>query len=377
MAKRPVKRSTTEIPKSVSSKDKSTVVKPVVSPSASPRTASNLKKSTAKISASTLNAAVFLLFAVGGMILLILVKGLVPTEQNDAQALGNIFWVSLITPLLILSAYLFCCWNFDALNTRKDQTGDNLYYLGFIFTLGSLAYSLLDLNALENILVNFGNAVWSTLWGIVLRTAVNQLRFDPNEVEEASRQELSEASRRVAKELNQSVEEFDTFRKVSQQLVGEGFKDTQKNIEDISSTIMESLRTTSEKSAEPINKMINVSSKAIEAMSNQIEKFASNTEKFSERQEKLLQATLKIAEAMEKFSEEYRTKDTIGASIRQTIAKTTEEQSVANRLMMERIAKQKLKTQKQTKAEPDDLVETPRPNKRKRNWIFEFLFGKT
>ncbi len=377
MAKRPVKKSTTEIPKTGSSKDKSTLVKPVVSPSASPRPASSLKKSTAKISASTLNAVVFLLFAVGGMILLILVKGVVPTEQNDAQALGNIFWVSLITPLLILSAYLLCCWNFDALNTRKDQTGDNLYYLGFIFTLGSLAYSLLDLNALENILVNFGNAVWSTLWGIVLRTAVNQLRFDPNEVEEASRQELSEASRRVAKELNQSVEEFDTFRKVSQQLVGEGFKDTQKNIEDISSTIMESLRSTSEKSAEPINKMINVSSKAIEAMSNQIEKFASNTEKFSERQEKLLQATLKIAEAMEKFSEEYRTKDTIGASIRQTIAKTTEEQSVANRLMMERIAKQRLKAQKQTKADPDDLVETPRPNKRKRNWIFEFLFGKT
>ena len=93
-------------------------------------------------------------------------------------------------------AYALFSSNYRGLSSRKDQIGDNLYYLGFIFTLSALAFSIINIEDANAVLSNFGLAIWSTLWGIVLRTGYNQLRFDPDDVEEASRLELSEASRR-------------------------------------------------------------------------------------------------------------------------------------------------------------------------------------
>ena len=52
---------------------------------------------------------------------------------------------------------------------RDDQSGDNLYYMGFLFTLTSLAVSLYQFSAAgsaEQIVQNFGIAIASTIAGI-------------------------------------------------------------------------------------------------------------------------------------------------------------------------------------------------------------------
>ena len=54
---------------------------------------------------------------------------------------------------------------------RDDQSGDNLYYMGFLFTLTSLAVSLYQFSAAgsaEQIVQNFGIAIASTIAGITL-----------------------------------------------------------------------------------------------------------------------------------------------------------------------------------------------------------------
>jgi hypothetical protein len=94
---------------------------------------------------------------------------------------------------------------------RDDQAGDNLYYMGFLFTLTSLAVSLYQFSAAgsaEQIVQNFGIAIASTIAGITLRILFNQMRRDPAEVEATARLELAEASRRVRRELESAILEF-------------------------------------------------------------------------------------------------------------------------------------------------------------------------
>ena len=75
----------------------------------------------------------------------------------------------------------------DLLNpiSPDKPSGDNLYYMGFLFTLTSLAVSLYQFSTVgsaEQIVQNFGIAIASTIAGITLRIMFNQMRRDPVEV---------------------------------------------------------------------------------------------------------------------------------------------------------------------------------------------------
>ncbi|WP_426433994.1 hypothetical protein [Bradyrhizobium genosp. P] len=116
---------------------------------------------------------------------------------------------------------------------RDDQSGDNLYYMGFLFTLTSLAVSLYQFSAAgsaEQIVQNFGIAIASTIAGITLRIFFNQMRRDPIEVEATARLELAEASRRVKRELESAILEFGYFRRMTQQSVSDAVDEARESI---------------------------------------------------------------------------------------------------------------------------------------------------
>jgi hypothetical protein len=116
---------------------------------------------------------------------------------------------------------------------RDDQSGDNLYYMGFLFTLTSLAVSLYQFSAAgsaEQIVQNFGIAIASTIAGITLRIMFNQMRRDPVETEATSRLELAEASRRVKRELESSIIEFGYFRRMTQQSMADAMDEMRDSI---------------------------------------------------------------------------------------------------------------------------------------------------
>jgi hypothetical protein len=116
---------------------------------------------------------------------------------------------------------------------RDDQAGDNLYYMGFLFTLTSLAVSLYQFSAAgsaEQIVQNFGIAIASTIAGITLRILFNQMRRDPAEVEATARLELAEASRRVRRELESAILEFGYFRRMTQQSIGDALDELRDGI---------------------------------------------------------------------------------------------------------------------------------------------------
>jgi len=109
--------------------------------------------------------------------------------------------------LTCMGIYALVVAKVPRLRVRLDQAGDNAYYLGLLFTLGSMAVALYDFGrsiaagvdetGTAGILSNFGIALASTIAGIFLRVILHQIRVDPADVESMTRIELAEAAKRV------------------------------------------------------------------------------------------------------------------------------------------------------------------------------------
>jgi hypothetical protein len=152
---------------------------------------------------------------------------IIVSKLNDfgALAVTSVPVLIMVSYAVLLSARLF--------RLRDDQSGDNLYYMGFLFTLTSLAVSLYQFSAAgsaEQIVQNFGIAIASTIAGITLRILFNQMRRDPVEVEATARMELAEASRRVKRELESAIVEFGYFRRMTQQSVTDALDEARESI---------------------------------------------------------------------------------------------------------------------------------------------------
>src|SRR5450432_3488933 len=80
---------------------------------------------------SRTSAIVFMLFVAVGSCYIIVAK---------LAGIGQVF-VTFV-PVVIMIGYALMIWLARGLRLRDDQAGDNLYYMGFLFTLTSLGVSL-------------------------------------------------------------------------------------------------------------------------------------------------------------------------------------------------------------------------------------------
>ena len=166
--------------------------------------------------------AAFFFFSVAGALYIVVAK---------FMGLGAV-WVTSI-PVLLMAIYAVAIFLIRRLRLRDDQTGDNFYYMGFIFTLTSLAISLVQYGAgveVTEIIQNFGVAVATTIAGIIFRILFNLARRDPVEVEHIARIELSDASRKVRRELDTILIEMAHFRRTNQQMLSEGFEEIRAEV---------------------------------------------------------------------------------------------------------------------------------------------------
>ena len=147
-------------------------------------------------------------------------------------------------PVLVMLAYASLVIQ-PHYRARADQIGDNLYYLGFVFTLASLAFSLGQFNAhgnVDKIIGNFGIALFTTLAGVVLRVAFNQLRSDPIETEREARLQLAEAARKLKNELSGATAEFSMATRATRQSVADGVAEMQEMLAETLKGASELLR---------------------------------------------------------------------------------------------------------------------------------------
>jgi hypothetical protein len=229
------------------------------------------------------NVAVFTAFVAAGCVYIILAK-LAGVKQA---------YVTFV-PVGTMIVYALLISFSRSLRLRDDQSGDNLYYMGFLFTLTSLGVSLYQFSAngaAEEIVQNFGIAIGSTIAGVALRVIFNQMRRDPVEVEQRMRLELAEAARRVRRELDASVVEFAYFRRNAQQSAADSFSHMTERFDEIVAKLLTSLEEVAERLSVPVEAAARQLGNATGAVTRSmggaftanVEQLTSETERLSER----------------------------------------------------------------------------------------------
>lgn len=120
----------------------------------------------------------------------------------------------------VLAAYAFMTWSLTSLRLEPETIGDNCYYLGFLFTLTSLAFTLYAVvqagaedraTIIPEVISGFGVALVSTIAGVFLRVLMMQVRVDIVAREKEVRLELNRDVRQFRTELAQSLRQIKTF----------------------------------------------------------------------------------------------------------------------------------------------------------------------
>jgi len=215
-------------------------------------------------------------------------------------------WMVTSVPVGLMFVYAAMLLLLRAFRLRLDYAADNLYYMGFLFTLTSLGVSLYQFRAegpAEEIVQNFGVAIASTIAGIALRVLFTQMRQDPHDVEHVARLELSEAARRIRRELDAAVIDLAGFRRASQQMVVDGLADVRSGMASTATRMMDDFAGLTAKAAAPLEATSRASGEALAALARSAEESVqASARRLADETGHLAEGTKHIAEALETTS---------------------------------------------------------------------------
>ncbi len=119
-------------------------------------------------------------------------------------------------PLLLMSGYIALGLRRRADDVSDEKFADTCYYLGFIFTITSIIFSLFDLPSIgtqiENIAVRFGAAMVSTVLGLGVRVYLVSFERDAGDATRDAEDAVIDASHRFREQLDISVERLRDFQ---------------------------------------------------------------------------------------------------------------------------------------------------------------------
>ena len=144
-------------------------------------------------------------------------------------------WPSLLDQSAILAAlvlcaiicfYAFAVWHWGRFRLRRDdRAADNLYYLGFIFTVCALGislyrFSVTDDGRIANIVGDLGVGISTTVCGLFLRVLFLQ-REDPADVEDRVQRELMDVAETTLARIRQTAAIVDEGQIVTRHTINE------------------------------------------------------------------------------------------------------------------------------------------------------------
>jgi hypothetical protein len=140
-------------------------------------------------------------------------------------------------PVILMAGYMAYLWFAPRERLRDDRAGDSLYYLGFLYTMTSLAYSLYEFGDPSGkdtgaIIVNFGVALSTTIVGMAGRVLFHQMRENPLEIEREARVEIAAAVSRLRSELLGAIEDFGILRRAAIQNTADTLQEVTKKTYD-------------------------------------------------------------------------------------------------------------------------------------------------
>jgi hypothetical protein len=128
---------------------------------------------------------------------------------------GQPWTLGFAAPLSIMALYVVIGLNRPAGDVSDEKFGDSCYYLGFIFTITSIIFSLFDLpdigTRMPDIAVRFGAAMVSTVAGLVVRVYLVGFQRDAEDATREAEQAVIDAARRFHEQLVLSQERLRDF----------------------------------------------------------------------------------------------------------------------------------------------------------------------
>ena len=209
----------------------------------------------------------------------------------------------------VLAAYAFVAWAGGRLKIEPEAIGDNCYYLGFLFTLASLAFTLYQMAdpatnqgkpiAIPEVISGFGVALSSTIVGVFLRVLLMQMRPDFVAKDRAVRADLNRAYAEFRKDLSGTMSQMKAFSTESIQMATERDNRLREATEDFVKDHQEALQQSAYTLAQNIEKsFLEASKRAIDDIA------ASIRETNQENQAALIDLVSEIQSLKNRLSEQ-------------------------------------------------------------------------
>lgn len=129
--------------------------------------------------------------------------------------LGSPWLLGFVSPLIIMCAYIWLGLIRRDTEVSDDKFADSAYYLGFIFTITSIIFSLFDLpnigTKIQDISVRFGAAMVSTVFGLGVRVYLVTFRADFSDAIQGAEDALLRATQVFTERLKMSLERLQDF----------------------------------------------------------------------------------------------------------------------------------------------------------------------
>lgn len=128
---------------------------------------------------------------------------------------GRPWELGFFVPLALMLAYISLGLKRRDSTVTDEKFADSCYYLGFIFTISSIIFSLFDLpnigTKIQEIAVRFGAAMVSTVLGLGVRVYLVSFKQDVAEALVAAEDAALEATRRLAEQMVMALESLKDF----------------------------------------------------------------------------------------------------------------------------------------------------------------------
>lgn len=182
-----------------------------------------MSSSTTQINLSDSNRFLWLFFI--GASLMLIIKLVLSVKQ---------IFVTL-PPTVIMILYFTQLARAHHATNRPERAGDNIYYLGFLFTLVSLGLALYEFGVnpeeKSGLIADFAVALITTILGVLFRVWLTQGDREVDEYEREAKLHIADAIDELRDDLERSRESMIEFASITRQVLEENRDEQRKQLE--------------------------------------------------------------------------------------------------------------------------------------------------
>jgi hypothetical protein len=186
-------------------------------------------------------------------------------------------------PITFMLAYILIGIRSDKPGISDDKFADSCYYLGFIFTITSIIFSLFDIpnigDNINNIAIRFGAAMVSTVLGLAVRVYLVTFKMKLNDAIHISESILIASHQKFTEQLIITVEHMQAFQEKVDSATQKTVERVNVQLEQLSKNHAEKLTEffidLSEKNQTSFTEALNEVKKATVRLSDSVETYSS------------------------------------------------------------------------------------------------------